>query len=86
MAGLVERVYNSMMSGKKIIFGSRFTDGRIRVFIENASLIKEPLYIIRETSTRVVYQLSAFGIKIFKYPKRDMLIVNKWPYEIFVKA
>jgi len=82
----MKRVYKSLTSGKRIIFGSRFNDGRIRVFIENASLIKEPLYVIRETSTKVVYRLSAFGIKIFKYPKRDMLIVNKWPDEVFVSA
>jgi hypothetical protein len=78
--------YISLMSEKRIVFGSRFNDGRIRVFFENASIIKEPLYIIREFSSKAVFQLSAFGIKIFNYPKKDMLIVNKWPDEIFMKV
>lgn len=79
-------IYKSLCSEKRIIFGNRFSDGRIRVFIENGSLINEPLYLIARLSTKAVYRLSAFGIKIFKYPKRDILIVNKWPDEVFVRT
>jgi hypothetical protein len=82
----MDNMYKSLTTKKRIIFGNRFKDGRIRVFIENASLVREPLYVIRETSSKVVLRLSAFGIKIFNYPKRDMLIVNKWPDEVFLKA
>jgi hypothetical protein len=78
--------YKSLMSKKRIVFGNRFKDGRIRVFIENASLVREPLYILKELSSKTILQVSAFGIKIFSYPKKDMMIINKWPDEIFVKC
>jgi hypothetical protein len=77
--------YKSLMSKKRVVFGGHFKDGRIRVFIENAKIRREPLYVIGELSSQVVLQLSAFGIKIFNYPKKDMLRINKWPDEIFVK-
>jgi len=77
--------YKSLMSKKRVVFGSQFKDGRTRVFIENSKIRREPLYMIGELSTKVFFQLSAFGIQIFNYPKKDMLIVNKWPDEIFVK-
>jgi hypothetical protein len=77
--------YKSLMSKKRIIFGCQFNDGRTRVFIENAKIRREPLYVIGELSTKVFLQLSAFGIQIFNYPKKDILIINKWPDEVFVK-
>ena len=77
--------YRSLMSKKRIVFGNQFKDGRTRVYIENAKIRREPLYVIEELSSRVVFQLSAFGIKIFNYPKKDILTINKWPDEIFVR-
>ncbi len=78
--------YRSLMSKKRVTFGCQFKDGRTRVFIENAKMRREPLYVIGELSTRVVLQLSAFGIKIINYPEKDMLMINKWPDEVFIKS
>lgn len=77
--------YKSLTSNKKLVFSPRFKDGKIRVYMENTEFNTEPLYIIPNISSRSIFRLSAFGIEIFNYPKRDMFIVNKWPKEVFSK-
>jgi len=77
--------YKSLTTNKKVVFSSRFKDGKIRVYIENTKFYSEPLYIIPAISSKSVLRLSAFEIKIYNYPKKDMFIVNKWPREVFSK-
>lgn len=76
-------LYKSLTSDKKIEFASIFNDGRFRVYINN---LTEPLYVLPAESSTVILKLSAFDIVIYNYPKKDMMIVNKWPNEVFVKA
>jgi len=83
---IMNGTFRSLMSKKRIVFGNRFKDGRTRVFIENARIRREPLYVIGELSSETVFQLSGFGIKIFNYPEKDIMVVNKWPDEIFMKV
>jgi hypothetical protein len=78
--------FRSLMSKKRIVFGNRFKDGRTRVFIENAHLRREPLYVIGELSSETIFQLSDSAIKIYNYPEKDIVVVNKWPKEIFRKV
>ncbi|MEZ5199365.1 MAG: hypothetical protein R2764_24175 [Bacteroidales bacterium] len=80
------RIYKSLTSDKKIVFGTRFSDGRVRVFIKNADFINEPLYVLSDLSSNGVLTLSAYGIEIHNYPKKDIMIVNKWPGEPFKKV
>ncbi len=51
--------FRSLMSKKRIVFGNRFKDGRTRVFIENARIRREPLYVIGELSSETVFQYPA---------------------------
>jgi hypothetical protein len=77
--------YKSLTTNKKVVFSTRFKDGRIRVQLENTKYRSEPLYIIPAISTKSVFRLSAYGIEIFNYPKKDMFSINKWPGEVFSK-
>ena len=77
--------YKSLTTNKKLVFSPRFKDGKIRVYMENTEFFTEPLYIIPSISSKSIFRLSAFGIEIYNYPKRDMFIVNKWPKEVFSK-
>ena len=77
--------YKSLTTNKKLVFSSRFKDGKVRVYMENTEFYTEPLYIIPANSSKSVFRLSSFGIEIYNYPKRDMFIVNKWPREVFSK-
>lgn len=77
--------YKSLTTNKKLVFSSRFKDGKVRVYMENIEFYTEPLYIIPAISSKSVFRLSSFGIEIYNYPKRDMFIVNKWPREVFSK-
>jgi hypothetical protein len=77
--------YKSLTTDKKLVFSSRFKDGKIRVYLENIEFYPEPLYIIPAISSKSIFRLSAFDIEIYNYPKRDMFIVNKWPREVFSK-
>ena len=77
--------YKSLTTNKKLVFSSKFKDGKIRVYMENTEFYSEPLYVIPAISSKSIFRLSAFGIEIYNYPKRDMFIVNKWPKEVFSK-
>jgi hypothetical protein len=79
-------IYKSLSSKKRIVFGTRFKDGRIRVNIQDTYRENEPLYLIPELSSKSVFRLSDFRTQIFNYPKRDIIRINKWPKEIFKKA
>lgn len=80
------KVYKSLTSKKKIVFGTCFDDGRVRVYIKNADFINEPLYVLSDLSSNGVFTLSSYGIEIHNYPKKDIMIVNKWPNEPFKKV
>lgn len=77
--------YKSLTTNKKLVFSSRFKDGRIRVYMENTEFNPEPLYIIPAISSKSIFRLSGFGIEIYNYPIKDMFMVNKWPKEVFSK-
>lgn len=80
------KIYKSMTSDKKIVFGTCFNDGRVRVYLKNVDGISEPLYVLRGLKSKGVFTLSAYGIEIHNYPKKDILFVNKWPKEAFKKT
>ncbi len=78
-------IYRSLTTKKRIVLGSRFRDGRIRVYIQNVKGIREPLYVLMEASTKEFFRLSFYGIVMHFYPKKDILEINKWPGEFFKK-
>lgn len=77
--------YKSLTTNKKLVFSDCFKDGKVRVYIENTEFYSEPLYVIPAISSKSIFRLSAFGIEIYNYPKKDMFVVNRWPKEIFSK-
>lgn len=80
------KIYKSLTSDKKIVFGTCFDDGRVRIYIKNADFIYEPLYVLSDLSSKGVFALSAYGIEIRSYPKKELLVINKWPKEAFKKV
>ncbi|MBN2174855.1 MAG: hypothetical protein JW731_12035 [Bacteroidales bacterium] len=78
-------IYKSLSSDKKIVFGSRFKDGRIRVSIQNDYREIEPLYLIPGLSSKYILRLSDYRTQIINYPNKDIVQINKWPKEIFKK-
>ncbi len=79
-------IYYSLTTKKRVVLGSRFSDGRVRVYIQNVKGIREPLYILKEASANGYFRLSYYGIEMHLYPKKDILEINKWPGEYFKKT
>jgi len=79
-------IYKSLTSKKKVIFGTHFKDGRVRVNLQDTYREIEPLYLIPEISSKTILRLSDFRTRIYNYPKRDIIRINKWPKEIFRRA